>query len=176
MTTQLNIEHFDFTAFNNYVDKHEVLRCIQDKSFEVDPYDFDNFKEQIQEYFQENNLLDQEIMYHSNAIEFLKKHDQSLSDSLELAKDQGYTIENINSELLASLLASKHAQEEFGDFLASDTLQEIFDFLALESLEQELEKIEGERVELNQKELSIESKIEELKAEIHARKNPVLEA
>ncbi|CAB4150323.1 hypothetical protein UFOVP571_24 [uncultured Caudovirales phage] len=176
MTTQLNIEHFDFTAFNNYVDKHEVLRCIQDKSFEINPDDIDNFKGQIQEYFQENNLLDQEIIYYSNAVEFLKKHDQSLKESLGLAMGHGYTIENINSELLASLLASEHAQEEFSEFLASDTAQEIFDFLALESLEQELEKIESERVELNQKELDIESKIEELKAEIHARKNPVLEA
>lgn len=169
MNTQLNIEDFDFTAFNNYVDKHEVLRCIQDENFDFDTDDFDNFKEQIQEYFQENNLLDQEIIYYANAIEFLKKHDQSLSQSLELAKDCGYTIENINSELLASLLATEHAKEEFDDFLASDTLQEIFDFLALENLEQELEKLENERVELNQK-------IEELKAKIDARKNPVLEA
>lgn len=176
MDTQLNIENFDFTAFRDYVGKHDVLRCIQDKNFNFDPDDFDNFKEQIQEYFQENNLLDQEIIYHSNAIEFLKRHDQSLSQSLELANEYGYTIENINSELLASLLANKHAQEEFDDFLASDTLQEIFDFLALENLQQELEKIEKERFELNQKELSIESKIEELKAKIDARKNPVLEA
>lgn len=72
MNTQLNIEDFDFTAFSDYVDKHEVLRCIQDESFDFDPEDFDNFKEQIQEYFQENNLLDQEISYHANAIEFLK--------------------------------------------------------------------------------------------------------
>lgn len=176
MNTQLNIEDFDFTAFSNYVDKHEVLSCIQDESFDFDPDDFDNFKEQIQDYFQENDLLDQEIIYYANAIEFLKKHDQSLQESLELAKEYGFTIENINSELLASLLATEHAKEEFDDFLASDTLQEIFDFLALENLEQELEKIENERLESNQKELSIESKIEELKAEIHVRKNPVLEA
>ena len=135
MNTQLNIEDFDFTAFNNYVDKHEVLRCLQDKSFDFDPEDFDNFKEQIQEYFQENNLLDHEIIYHANAIEFLKRHDQSLQQSLEIAKEYGYTIENINSELLASLLATSYAQEEFSDFLASDTLQEIFDFLTLENLQ-----------------------------------------
>lgn len=169
MNTPLNIENFDFTAFSNYVDKHEVLRCVHDRSFDFDPYDFDNFKEQIQDYFQDNNLLDQEIIYYANAIEFLKRHDQSLQQSIELANVNDYTIENINSELLASLLATEHAKEEFDDFLASDTLQEIFDFLALENLEQELEKIEKERVELNQK-------IEELKAEIHARKNPVLEA
>lgn len=168
MNTQLNIEDFDFTAFNNYVDKHDVLRCIQEESFDFDPDDFDNFKEQIQDYFQENDLLDQEIIYHANAIEFLKKHDQSLQQSIELANVNDYPIEHINSELLASLLATSYAQEEFGDFLASDTLQEIFDFLALENLKQELEKIKNERLELNQKELSIESKIEELKAKIHA--------
>lgn len=176
MNTQLNIENFDFTAFSNYVDKHDALRCIQDKNFNFDPDDFDNFKEQIQDYFQENNLLDQEIIYYSNAIEFLKRHDQSLQESLEIAKEYGYTIENIHSELLASLLANKHAQEEFDDFLASDTLQEIFDFLALENLKQELEKIKNEHAELNQREFSMYSKIEELKAKIHDRKNPVLEA
>lgn len=168
MNTQLNIEDFDFKTFSDYVDKHEVLRCIQEESFDFDPDDFDNFKEQIQEHFQDNNLLDQEIIYHANAIEFLKRHDQSLQQSLQLAKEYGYTIENINSEILASLLSTSYAQEEFDDFLASDTLQEIFDFLVLENLQQELTKIENERVELNQKELSIESEIEELKAKIHA--------
>lgn len=176
MNTQLNIEDFDFTAFNNYVDKHEVVRCIQEESFDFDPDDFDNFKEQIQDYFQENDLLDQEIIYHANAIEFLKKHDQSLKESLRIAKEYDFTIENIHSELLASLLATSHAQEEFDDFLASDTLQEIFDFLALENLKQELEKIKNEHAELNQREFSMYSKIEELKAKIDARKNPVLEA
>lgn len=135
MNTQLNIEDFDFTAFSNYVDNHDVLRCIQDESFDFDPEDFDNFKEQIQEYFQENNLLLQEIIYHANAIEFLKRHDQSLKESLNIAMEFCYTIENINSELLASLLATSHAQEEFSDFLESDTLQEIFDFLVLENLQ-----------------------------------------
>lgn len=135
MDTQLNIENFDFTAFSDYVDKHDILRCIQEESFDFDPEDFDNFKEQIQDYFQDNNLLDQEIIYHANAIEFLKRNDQSLQQSLEIAIEYGFTIENIHSELLASLLATSYAQEEFDDFLASDTLQEIFDFLVLENLQ-----------------------------------------
>lgn len=139
MNTQLNIQNFDFTEFNQYLDQHEILKCIQQDNFEFDPENFDNFKEQIQEYFQDNNLLDQEIIYHANAIEFLKEYDQSLQESIKLAIEYyGYTIENINSELLASLLATQHAQDEFDEFLASDTLQEIFNFLVLE---QEKEKL-----------------------------------
>ena len=138
MNTQLNIQNFDFTAFNQYLNEHDVLKCIQQDNFEFDPENQESFKEQIREYFFENNLLDQEIIYHANAIEFLKRHDQSLQQSLEIAKEYGYTIENIHSELLASLLKTSHAKEEFDDFLSSDTLQEIFNFLVLE---QEKEKL-----------------------------------
>ncbi len=56
-----------------------------------------------------------EIIYYSRAIEYLSNNDASLSRSLELASDLGFTTENLSSEILASLLASEQAREQFGE-------------------------------------------------------------
>ena len=69
----------------------------------------------IYEMIQDNNGFDIEVIYYGDAIEYLKQHDPSLCDSLEIAIEYGYTIENINSELLASLLKSQNVREEFQD-------------------------------------------------------------
>lgn len=61
-----------------------------------------------------------EIIYYSVAIEYLSEHDRSLSASIEIATEQGYTIENINSELLASLHASEKRREDFWQFVAPE--------------------------------------------------------
>ena len=54
-----------------------------------------------------------EIIYYYKAIEYLKENDCSLSDSIELAVEIGYTLKNINSETLASLHASRQREEIF---------------------------------------------------------------
>lgn len=54
-----------------------------------------------------------EIIYYSNAIQFLLENDNSLNESLNLASELGYKMENINSELLASLLASEKVRNDF---------------------------------------------------------------
>ena len=46
-------------------------------------------------------------------MEYLKVNDCSLSESIELANEMGYTLENINSETLASLHASRQREEIF---------------------------------------------------------------
>lgn len=45
-----------------------------------------------------------DIIYHAVAMDFLKEHDPSLRNSLEIADEMGYQTKAINSELLASLL------------------------------------------------------------------------
>lgn len=47
---------------------------------------------------------DYEVVYYGNAMEFLMEHDASLRRSMELARDVGYSIENVDSEVLATLL------------------------------------------------------------------------
>lgn len=78
--------------------------------------------EEIREDVEE--CLNVEIIYYSNAIEYLKENDTSLNESLSLASEYGYTPENLNSEVLASLLASENErviwyefENELEDFL-----------------------------------------------------------
>ena len=63
----------------------------------------------------EDSFLDVEIIYYSKAIKYLTENDQSLRISLELADDLGFELKDLNSELLASLLASHNLQESFFD-------------------------------------------------------------
>lgn len=69
--------------------------------------------EELQDYLDGNGLFDVEIIYYNNAMNYLHDHDSSLNRSLELAMDMGYTIEDIDSEKLASLLASENARNDF---------------------------------------------------------------
>lgn len=69
---------------------------------------FDDIFQQVEE----QGGFNVEIIYYSRAMEYLMENDTSLQNSMELAADFGYTPENINSELLASLLASQYTMEE----------------------------------------------------------------
>lgn len=72
--------------------------------------------EELEEYIRDNNGFDVEIIYYYKAMEFLKEHDQSLGESIEIAVELGYELSSINSEVLASLLASKYCEQEFYDY------------------------------------------------------------
>lgn len=82
---------------------------------DIESIDLENPFYSIYDMIEENRGFDIEILYYHYAITYLKNNDNSLKLSLEIAKDLGYTIENINSELLASLLASENARTEFYD-------------------------------------------------------------
>ena len=99
---------------------------------DVDNIDLSNPFDSICEMIEDNNGFDVEIIYYSNAIEFLAEHDASLQESLEIASGYGYEANNLNSEILASLLASQNARTEFYELES-----EINDFF--EDLEEEEE-------------------------------------
>lgn len=82
----------------------------------IDEIDTDNAAESIFEMINDNGGFNVDIIYYSNAIEYLKRYDNCLTESIEIAIEYGYTIENLNSELLASLLASKNAMNDFWDY------------------------------------------------------------
>lgn len=54
-----------------------------------------------------------DIIYYSKAMNYLLENDTSLSESIEIAVEMGYSLENINSETLASLHASQKARDDF---------------------------------------------------------------
>jgi len=97
---ELTLEHFqeDATDFIN--------TGVQDDLIEYDPH----------EIF--NDLLDSgffnvEIIYYYKAMEYLKENDCSLSESIEIASEMGFSLENLNSEALASIHASRQREEIF---------------------------------------------------------------
>lgn len=79
----------------------------------------------IYEMINNNGGFDIDIIYYSRAMEYLKENDPSLHRSLELASDMGYTPDNLDSEILASLLASENVRKEF-----TELEDEINDFFA----------------------------------------------
>jgi len=81
----------------------------------------------ILERIEDDNGFDIDVIYYSTAMEYLMERDPSLRESLEIAHEFGYTADNINSELLASLLASKLCREEFMSY--EDEITEFFNTL-----------------------------------------------
>lgn len=79
-----------------------------------DLLDIDDFDE-LRDFLQDGGFLDEEIIYNSNAMEYLEENDPSLQYSLGIASDMGYTLDKLNSEVLASLLASQNKREDFED-------------------------------------------------------------
>ena len=66
---------------------------------------------------EQQGFLDEDVIYYSVAIEYLKENDPSLRESLEIAAEYGYELQNLNSETLASLLKSQNNREEFQDLI-----------------------------------------------------------
>jgi hypothetical protein len=61
----------------------------------------------LHEYLDDKGFFDIDIIYYSLAIRFLLDHDNSLRESIDLALGLGYEAQNLNSEVLASLLATQ---------------------------------------------------------------------
>ncbi|QDP51043.1 MAG: hypothetical protein Unbinned6004contig1002_29 [Prokaryotic dsDNA virus sp.] len=86
----------------DYIDIEEILQ--------MEGYD------DLHEKLEEEGFFDVEIIYYARAMEYLQINDTSLSDSLTIAGEMGYRAEDLNSEILASLLASEKIQESFGSY------------------------------------------------------------
>ena len=69
--------------------------------------------DELTDYLQDQNAFDIEVVYYDTAMEMLSKYDNSLRESCELASDMGYETKNLNSELLASILASELERQEY---------------------------------------------------------------
>tara|TARA_R110000744_G_scaffold107298_1_gene203803 strand:+ start:18 stop:449 length:432 start_codon:yes stop_codon:yes gene_type:complete len=101
----LSLEHLDDDAL-------DYLNC----SDELGDYD----SHQIWEELNDNGYFHKEIIYYSRAMEYLKENDCSLSESVEIATEYGYTLENISSETLASLHASRKKEDDFYTYVAPE--------------------------------------------------------
>lgn len=101
---KINIENLDITY---YIQNIEDVQTFDD----------------LHELLDENRAFEVEIIYYSEAIKYLMEHDASLRESIDIANDYGIETENINSEILASLLASQKVREDFYSY--EDEINEI---------------------------------------------------
>lgn len=93
----------------------EISALLQGIDLDIssdDIIELENFDD-LAEYLQENGFFNIEIIYYNNALKYLAENDPSLTGSLALAQELGYTLDNLDSEKLASLLASKNTEEAF---------------------------------------------------------------
>lgn len=60
----------------------------------------------------EQSIQETEIIYYSTAMKFLAAEDASLKSSLDLANDMGFTLGDLNSEALATLLLQDMLRSE----------------------------------------------------------------
>ena len=74
---------------------------------------------------QTNGYFNEEVIYYSTAIRYLKDNDPSLTESLEIATEYGYEAKNLNSELLATLHASQKKENTFFEDIAPE-LENLF--------------------------------------------------
>lgn len=92
-------------------DIFNIIKNTLEDSLEDGGGDTNDIKEQILDeigdYVSENVM----VVYYSNAIKYLAEVDPSLMDSMEIAYDLGYSPEDINSELLATLLLQDKMKE-----------------------------------------------------------------
>ena len=96
---------------------------------ETIPYEYyDDFEDakDFESYFEglEYSTHQTECIYYSNAMKYLTEHDTSLNESLEIASEMGYEVEDLNSELLATLLMQRKELEALYD--AKDDLEDLY--------------------------------------------------
>lgn len=96
------------------------------KSTSFENYQFEDFAsaDELIEALQEQ-ITENEIIYYSKAIKYLSENDASLEESISQAADMGYSIREINSELLATLLYRENLNSELSDLC--NEIKEIYE-------------------------------------------------
>ena len=116
-TTETKLNLLD-DLFNDYLEDICVSDYLDDDEIQ-DINDADELFEELND----SDAFNIEIIYYSRAMTYLSENDFSLSESIDIAVELGYSLEDINSELLASLHASEKAKEDF--WLIKDDIDEI---------------------------------------------------
>ena len=110
--------------------KNELIKnTLQDLTLEYlqeDATEFLSLPDELEDYdthqifdeLHDNGFFNVEIIYYSKAIEYLQENDASLCESIEIATEYGFTLDNINSETLASLHASRDRENKFWEDVA----------------------------------------------------------
>ena len=106
---------------------------------DIDEIDLEDPFQSICNMIENKQGFDSEIIYYSNAINYLKENDPSLQESLSIASEYGYEVYDLNSEILASLLSSQKIREEFYEL--ENEITEFFD-----QIKEEIELLKEEEI------------------------------
>jgi hypothetical protein len=91
---------------------------------EIEAIDQNNAFDSIKKKLEDDGAFNVEIIYSSEAIKYLAENDPSLRESLEIANIFSYESKNLNSKLLASLLASQNERSLF--YKLESAIEEFF--------------------------------------------------
>ena len=109
------------------------LRSIKIDNLYIDDYvnyeeiDMDSPFDSIYDMIENNGGFNIEIIYYFNAMEYLSKNDPTLRVSIGIAAEYMEDFRGLNSELLASLLASQIVREDF--YNERDSIETFFNYL-----------------------------------------------
>ena len=111
------------TTRDNFIEKMNEINTEIELAYNYsDGMSFNEFSDRIQDY-----IYEQEIIYYYKAIEYLKENDPSLKESMELADEIGYSVDRLNSELLATLLYQRQLMDEWCNI--QNEVEELFEEL-----------------------------------------------
>jgi len=112
------IELFNNSEIDGHDALHLVANAISDLSIDqITIENLEQVKDSLIEYADNNSFI-----YYQNAIEYLAKNDPSLRNSMELAREFGYNLENIDSVKLADLHSCNDELEKINNFDFQDVI------------------------------------------------------
>lgn len=79
----------------------------------------------VMNWLEEMNFFEVEFVYYYDAMEYLAKEDNSLMFAVGYAVEQGYSLENMNSVVLATIHATTTFKNEFEE--AEYKIDDLFD-------------------------------------------------
>jgi hypothetical protein len=98
------------SLFLDYIEDIDITDYLTEEDLEEGNL---NDAHDLYDLLRDNYAFDVEIIYYSTAMKYLTEHDTSLSESLEIANEMGFDLESLNSETLASLHASRQAEDDY---------------------------------------------------------------
>jgi len=118
---------------NIYNKLHQIT---ENKMFNIDLASLYDNEDTFNDFCDKVNdaIMQEEIIYYSEAIKYLMREDASLGQSLEIASEYGYTTEQLNSELLATLLYQQKLTEQWYE-IENQVSKLFYDKLEKDSIE-----------------------------------------
>ena len=116
--------------------KTKIENFLRELNTEVDVLNYVNIEDidynyafdSIVDMINDKNGFDFDVIYYSNAIDYLSENDPSLNESLGLAYEMGFTVDSLNSEILASLLYTENVKNDF--YQLENEINDFFEDLA----------------------------------------------